>query len=301
MATINSGATVLVTGASGFVGSHVADALSDAGYKVRLFDRYESPWRRPDQSMYVGDLLNRDDVRAAARGCDAIYHYAAIADIGEAGHDPVRTAQVNIIGCLELLEAARENLCKRFVFASTVYVFSREGGFYRAAKQSCERFIETYQERFGLDFTILRYGTLYGRRAGMTNRIRAMVYDALRNKRINHPGSGESLREFIHVTDAARLSVRILSDEFSNRHYLLTGQEKLHVREVAMMIREILSEDIVVEFEEGEAEGHYALTPYAFSPPIGHKLVPSDFVDFGQGLRDCIEEQYVAEDVEQKL
>lgn len=290
--TISEGASILVTGASGFLGSHVADALSDAGYKVILFDRNPSPYLRPDQSFIEGDLMDYDAILKAMEGCEAVYHFAAIADIGEASNNPRQTAQINVLGTVNMLEAARISKIKRFVFASTVYVYSNDGGFYRASKQSCERFIETYRQEYGLSFSILRYGTLYGRRSNMNNRIYAMINNALKTKKIHHPGNGNSLREFIHVADAARLSVKILEQEYADRHLVLTGQEKHRIMDAAQMLAEMLPDNIDVKFEGGEPEGHYELTPYYFNPQVGHKLVPSDFVDFGQGLLDCIEEQY---------
>ncbi len=297
MGTISEGATVLVTGGSGFVGSHVADALTEHGFNVRVLDRRESPYVRDGQTMLVGDLRNEDFLREAVSGCEAVFHFAGIADIGEANAVPCLTAEVNVLGTVNMISACVQAKVKRFVFASTVYVYSNEGGFYRASKQACESFIETFSEQTGIDYTVLRFGTLYGRRAGMTNRIYAMIHQALANGCIQHPGNGQARREFIHVRDAAALSVKVLGSDYANKHYVLTGQERFCIAEAAEMIREMLPGQIEVDFADSEPEGHYELTPYAFAPRIGHKLVPNDFVDFGQGLLDCIHEQYVPEDM----
>lgn len=283
---------VLITGGSGFLGSHVADALTKAGFKVVIYDREPSPYLQDGQEMVVGDLMDFATLSKAIQGCDYIYHFGAIADIDEASRNPVKTASVNVMGTVYLLEAARQQNIKRFVFASTVYVYSNDGGFYRASKQSCERFIETFQEEHGLPFTILRYGTLYGRRSNMNNRIFAMIQTALSTQKIDHPGHGDAIREFIHVQDAARLTVKILDKEYENRHLILTGQEKFRLRDAAGMIAEMMSDKVDVNFRGESDKGHYELTPYAFNPKIGHKLVPQDYVDFGQGLLDCISEQY---------
>ena len=72
---------VLVTGGAGFLGSHVADAYSDAGHDVVLFDRRSSPWRREDQTEIVADLLDREAVDEAVRGVDCVFHLAALADL----------------------------------------------------------------------------------------------------------------------------------------------------------------------------------------------------------------------------
>ncbi|MEQ8664779.1 MAG: NAD(P)-dependent oxidoreductase [Rhodospirillales bacterium] len=281
---------VTVIGGSGFLGSHTADALTDAGYEVTIFDQTESKWSRPTQRMMVGDVLDSEAVRGAVEGADFVYHYAGIADIGAAQVDPYRTSQINVSGTINVLEAARQAGCKRFIFASTVYVYSGHGGFYRASKQAAESFIQTYSQEFGLDYTILRYGTLYGRRADHHNRIHRMLREAARTGAIKYPGSGEAVREFIHVRDAAMLSVRILESEFANRHLVLTGQEKYSVKDLLSIIKEIMQGKIEVSWANEEPVGHYQLTPYSFMPEIGHKMVPSDFVDLGQGLLDCLTE-----------
>lgn len=286
---------IIVIGGGGFLGSHVADALSEAGYSVTVVDQTPSRWLRPDQQMEIADIRDRSALVKAFEGGEAVINFAGIADIAAANADPLATAEINLTGTLQSIEAALSVGIKRYLFASTVYVYSDLGGFYRASKQSCEAFIETYGQERGLDYTILRYGTLYGRRAGPTNRIHSMILSAVGSSRISYPGSGEALRDFIHVRDAARMTVRTLSPEYSKRHLLITGQERMRVKDVAAMIAEILPEKISLEFAEGEPEGHYHLTPYTFAPRLGHKLVPSDYIDIGQGLLDCIQEVWEQE------
>lgn len=282
--------TVVVFGASGFLGSHVADALSAAGYRVRLFDRTPSPFLKSNQEMIVGDIMNLDQVIAAAKGASIVYNFAAIADIDEAHDNPIPTATINVLGNMHALEAARIAGARRFVFASTVYVYSESGSFYRASKQAAERFTETYHERYGLDYNILRYGSLYGRRADKRNGIYRMLHEAVEHHSITYKGSGEAMREYIHVEDAARMSVQVLAPEFANRHLILTGQEKLRIKDVMMMISEILPWPVELHFDEANAVHHYAITPYAFQPRIGRKLVLNEHVDLGQGILDCLRE-----------
>lgn len=114
----------VVFGASGFLGSHVADALSTAGYQVRLFDQSPSPYLKPDQEMIVGDIMDLDQVIAAAKGAAVVYNFAAIADIDEAHNKPIATATINVMGNMHVLEAARLAGVRRYIFASSVYVYS---------------------------------------------------------------------------------------------------------------------------------------------------------------------------------
>lgn len=282
--------TVVVFGASGFLGSHVADALSAAGYRVRLFDRSPSPYLKSNQEMIIGDIMNLDQVIEAAKGTSIVYNFAAIADIDEANDKPISTATINVLGNMHALEAARIAGVRRFVFASSIYVYSESGSFYRASKQAAERFTETYHERYGLDYSILRYGSLYGRRSDKRNGIYRMLHEAVAHHSITYKGSGDAMREYIHVEDAARMSVQILAPEFANRHMILTGQERLRIKDVMTMISEILPWPVELHFDEANAVHHYEITPYAFQPRVGRKLVLNEHVDLGQGILDCLRE-----------
>ncbi|MBK6957434.1 MAG: NAD(P)-dependent oxidoreductase [Nitrosomonas sp.] len=282
--------TVVVFGASGFLGSHVADALSAAGYRVRLFDRSPSPYLKSNQEMIIGDIMNLDQVIEAAKGTSIVYNFAAIADIDEANDKPIPTATINVLGNMHALEAARIAGARRFVFASSIYVYSESGSFYRASKQAAERFTETYHERYGLDYSILRYGSLYGRRSDKRNGIYRMLHEAVAHHSITYKGSGDAMREYIHVEDAARMSVQILAPEFANRHMILTGQERLRIKDVMTMISEILPWPVELHFDEANTVHHYEITPYAFQPRVGRKLVLNEHVDLGQGILDCLRE-----------
>lgn len=280
----------VVFGASGFLGSHVADALSVAGYQVRLFDQSPSPFLKPGQEMIVGDIMDLDQVIAAAKGAAVAYNFAAIADIDEAHHKPIATATINVMGNMHALEAARLAGVRRYIFASSVYVYSESGSFYRASKQAAERFTETYHERYGLEYNILRYGSLYGRRSDQRNGIYRMLHEAIADRSITYKGSGDAMREYIHVEDAARMSVQVLAPEFANNHLILTGQEKMRIRDVMTMIAEIMPWPVALNFDDANTLHHYKITPYAFQPRIGRKLVLNEHVDLGQGLLDCLRE-----------
>ncbi|CAN5542395.1 NAD(P)-dependent oxidoreductase [soil metagenome] len=283
---------IVVVGGSGFLGSHVADSFSRAGHDVTIVDVQPSPWRSSDQKEIIADVRDLEALKSAFAGAGTILNFSGIADIAAAGRDPIRTMEINILGTVNTIEAALQCGVKRYLFASTVYVYSDQGGFYRASKQACEAIIRTYGEERGLAYTVLRYGTLYGRRAGPTNRIRAMVVEALRSKRISYPGSGQAMRDFIHVNDAAALTVRALDPAYAGHEILITGQERTKVADIARMISEILMNKVEMNFADGEPEGHYLLTPYSFSPSLSYKLVPNHYVDIGQGLLDCIQEAW---------
>jgi UDP-glucose 4-epimerase len=281
---------VLVIGGSGFLGSHVADALSDAGYDVYIFDRLQSPYLRKDQKMIVGDIMDLSIVNDVTSGCYAVYNFAAIADLNDAINKPLDTIKINILGNGNVLEACIRNKVKRYIYASTVYVNSREGGFYRCSKQASEQYIEEYSKMYGLEYTILRYGSLYGPRSDNHNGLWRIVKKAVDTGKITYQGNAESMREYIHIEDAARASVAALGEDFCNQHVVLTGQEPMRVLDLLKMLGEILGIEDAVEFTEAEYAGHYIRTPYAYQPKLGRKYVPPMHVDLGQGLLQLINE-----------
>jgi UDP-glucose 4-epimerase len=227
--------------------------------------------------------------RKPSKGCDAVYNFAALADLNDALDKPIETAKINVLGNVQVLEACRLQGVKRFVYASTVYVYSREGGFYRCSKQAAEHYVEEYQQVYGLDYTILRYGSLYGPRADHSNGLYRIVKSALETGVLRYEGSPDSLREYIHVEDAARASVVALNDDFRNQSVVLTGQQPMRVLDLLEMLAEILGLKNAVEFIAGEQPGHYVRTPYAYQPKLGRKYTPPMHVDLGQGLLQLID------------
>ena len=280
---------ILVLGGAGFLGSHVADQLTMAGHHVRIFDRMSSPWLHQDQQMILGDLLDQATLDQAVDGCEVVYNFAAIADLDEALEKPVETARINVLGNVQILEACRKFGISRYIYASTVYVYSREGGFYRCSKQAAEHYVEEYQRSYGLDYTILRYGSLYGPRSDHRNGLWRIVKNALETGTVKYEGSPESLREYIHVEDAARASVDALRKEFCNEHLVLTGHEPMRVLDLLEMLREILGlPKGSVNFVPAE---HQDTTSELYSSTkVGAKVHPPLHVDLGQGLLQLIEE-----------
>lgn len=283
---------VLVTGAAGFLGSHIADALSDSGYDVTVFDIVESPYLREDQTFMLGDVRDADALKEQLKGFDYVYHLAALADLNAAKTRPIDTVAINIQGTVNLLDAARVNNIKRFVFGSTVYVYSREGGFYRCSKQASENYVEEFYNSYGLEYTILRYGSLYGPRTDMANGVYRLLKVYMDNDSMEHNGRSSDKRDYIHAYDAARLSAAILDDSYINKNLVLTGNDKLEVSDLFKMFGEILGKKSEVRFlgDEGKGNGHYNITPYAYTPKLGSKLVSNEYVDMGQGIIQVIEE-----------
>jgi UDP-glucose 4-epimerase len=285
---------VIVFGGSGFLGSHVVDALTKEGHEVAVFDKMPSIYLKENQKMITGDIIDKRAVDEAVKGRDVVYHFAGIADIDEARSKPLKTVEINILGTTIILDACRKNNVKKFVFASSLYVYSEAGSFYRSSKQACELIIENYQKVFDLPFTILRYGSLYGPRADEKNWIYRVLKQALDEGKITRHGDGGEIREYIHVEDAARISVEVLSKKYDNQYVVISSYQQMKIKDLLIMIKEMLGNKIEVEYLPTDAgpysEVHYEVTPYSFNPRIAKKIISEYYLDMGQGILQVLQE-----------
>jgi len=284
---------ILVIGGSGFMGSHTADELSNRGFDVSIFDCVESPYIRPDQQMIVGDILDKKAIENAVKDAKYVYYFAGIADIGEARSKSYHTINMNVMGATVALEATIKAKIDRFIYASTMYVYSSHGSFYRASKQAAEIVIKAYADSHKLNYTLLRYGSLYGPRSQSWNGLHRYVEQVVQEGRLDYIGTGKERREYIHVKDAARLSVDIIDNSYKNRAVTITGNQVLDSEVLIKMIFEISGTKYDVNFIKENIPGdHYEITPYRFNPERAMKIVPREFVDIGEGILDLIEDIY---------
>ena len=188
---------VLVTGGSGFIGSHVVDKLRARGHEPVIYDLRPSPWHEPGTvEERLGSITDREALERALHSCDAVAHLAAVADVNDVHASPEDAERVNARGTVAVLEAARRAGVKRIVYASTIWVYSdceaeavdeetllpAPSHLYTSTKLAGELYCKAYQELYGIDFTILRFGIPYGPRAREAAVIPAFVGKALRGE-----------------------------------------------------------------------------------------------------------------------
>ena len=224
--------SVLVTGGAGFIGSHIVDTLLAAGYDVSVVDDLHTGKREnihPDARFHQVDIRDAASLAAvfAAERPLAVLHEAAWADVRGSLTDPAGYAGVNVIGTLNLLEAARRHGTRKIVFASTggaIYGNPAELPAteacppapldpYGASKLAGEVFIATYRHNYGLDFCALRYGNVYGPRQdpfGEAGVVAIFTGKMLRGEPAIINGDGRQSRDFIYVGDVARANLLAL-------------------------------------------------------------------------------------------
>lgn len=282
---------VIVFGGSGFLGSYVADELSRRNYNVTIADLTSSKYLQSSQKFEKVDILDIYSIKNIIKDANVVYNFVAIANLEDAIHDPIGAFNINVVGNLNILEACKQNgNIERFVYASSAYALSGEGSFYGISKYSSEKLTEEYYKRYGLKYTVIRYGSLYGERASHNNYIYNLLEKALKTGQLNYKGDGQDLREYIHAADAAKLSVDILEEQqYENEHIILTGIEKFKRIELLTMINEIMQNKLQINQISDDNMGHYKITPYTYHPMTAKKLVANPYIDLGQGLLECMQ------------
>ncbi len=236
---------VLVTGGSGFIGSHVVDKLRDKGIDVRIYDMV-LPTFRKDIEFYQGSLLDLESLGMAMMGIDAVYHLAAIADVKDVFERPHYAESVNVRGTINVLEAARRSGIKRVIYASTIWVYSdaipenvdettplsAPSHLYTATKLASEYYCQAYAKLYGMGVTILRYGIPYGPRARGGAVVPIFVSKILKGEPLTIAGDGSQYRRFVYVEDLAEGNVLALKSIAKNKIYNLDGKEKITIKQI---------------------------------------------------------------------
>ncbi len=291
--------SILVTGGSGFIGSHVVDSLLATGRKPRIYDLRPSPFHA-DVKCILGDLGDLERLCDAMKGCQAVIHLAASADVNEVLADPVEAERRNARGTLQVLEAARLTGVGRVVYASTIWAYSDTPAecheeslplcppahLYTATKLAGELYCHSYGELYGVEHTILRFGIPYGPRARPAAVIPAFTARALAGEPLTIAGDGSQSRRFVYVEDLADGVVAALAPVAANRTYNLVGSEDTSVREIALAVRDAVGD---VEIVHGPGRnGDFAGAPVS-GERAASELGWRATTPFAEGVRRYIE------------
>jgi UDP-glucose 4-epimerase len=252
---------VLVTGGSGFIGSHVVDKLRARGHEPVIYDLRPSPWHEPGSvDTVLGSITDRESLERALHSCDAVAHLAAVADVNDVHAEPEVAERVNARGTVTVLEAARRAGVKRIVYASTIWVYSDcepeevdedtllppPSHLYTSTKLAGELYCKAYQELYGIDYTILRFGIPYGPRAREAAVVPAFVNKALKGDPLTLAGDGSQSRKFVYVEDLAD-GVALGVDEVAvNRVYNLASDETVTIKQIAETIKDLMGDVEIV-------------------------------------------------------
>ncbi len=278
---------ILVTGGSGFLASHVADALSTGGHLVTIFDKRKSRFKGPKQKMIIGNILSQKILDKVIKGKDIVFHFAATADLKESNDIPSKTIENNLIGTLKVLEACIKNKVDKIIFASSIYALSEQGGFYSTSKLASEMLIEKYYEKYGLKYLILRFGTIYGTRANNFNTVQKYINEAKTENKITRNTKGNEIRSYIHIADVAKICKKLISRKYKNTYYNIYGNKKIKAKDLIYLIKKILPNTKIIMKNE-KRPYNYVKTPFTYNLRRGKKINLKKYINLENGIKKLI-------------
>ncbi len=239
----------LVTGGSGFIGSHLVQKLLDAEHDASVLDLREP---QADVHWVRADIRSPDTIDL--KGIDVVYHLAAISNARRCSELPHECYATNVVGTHNVVSAAARDDVDRVILASSSWVAGAQSGeivqedslfdlqnvntIYGASKLSQELICTSYFGEFGRPkFTILRYGIPYGERMWKGLVVRAFMDWADKTGTINILGDGKQYREFLYVGDMCDAQVKALDSSAENKVFNLTGDRPITVEEIAKEVR----------------------------------------------------------------
>ncbi len=255
---------VCVTGGAGFIGSTLVDRLLADGHDVSVLDDFSTGLRenlaaaRSSIDLVEGDLRDPTAIARAVAGCEVVYHQAALAAVARSVERPEEVTEVNVLGTLRLLVAARDAGCRRVVFASSSSVYGDTPALpkreamplsprspYAASKAAGEAYLTAFQATYGLETVSLRYFNVYGPRQSPRSAYAAVVplfVDALRRGQpatVN--GDGEQTRDFTYVEDVVDALIRAATAPGATEGPMnLGGGRRVSIRELLSIVADEL-------------------------------------------------------------
>jgi len=274
----------LVTGGAGFIGSHIVDRLLKDGHEVIVLDDFSTGHRSnlPDNdalSVVEGDISNYDTVRRCMVGVDWVFHKAAVASVPKTVNDPVGSSLINYQGTLHLLEAARENNVKRFVFASSAALYGDEPTLpkveamcpvtlspYAVDKLASESACGMYTTLYGLETVCLRYFNVFGPRQDPSSPYSGVISiftTKLKDKETPTIfGDGEQTRDFVYVSDVVEANMKAVTENgCAGKFFNIATGNKISLNGLLETLSELYGIESTANYEDarkGDIKHSYA-------------------------------------------
>lgn len=252
---------ILVTGGAGFIGSNIVDAYAAAGHEVAVLDNLTTGKKEnlnPKARFFQADIRDKGLAGVISEySPEIINHHAAQIDVRKSVADPVYNADVNELGTLNLLQAAVKSKVKKIIFSSTggaLYgeIAKKSGADenypqepispYAITKRSIEMYLYAYWKLYGLNFTCLRYGNVYGPRQdplGEAGVIAIFCGKMLKGEPPTIYGDGKQLRDYVYVGDVAAANLLVL-DKGENQTYNVGTGKGVSVNELFSVLKQLM-------------------------------------------------------------
>ncbi len=264
----------VVIGASGFIGSHLVDGLLEVGHLVRAVVRdghgpgliSKQALEASGLTLYTADMAEVEPLCQALAGADVVFHLANGSLPQSSNRDPARDVQINLLGGLNVLEAARQVGAGRLVLLSsggTVYGVPKQVPIpedhatnpicsYGITKLALEKYVALYEQLHGLKGLVLRVANPYGERQRLDSAqgvVPAFMARALRNEPLEIWGDGSTVRDFLYISDVVRALLAVANYEGSERVFNIGSGEGTSLDELVRLLEEELGYSLAVRYK----------------------------------------------------
>jgi UDP-glucose 4-epimerase len=302
---------VLVTGGGGFIGSHIVERLVRDGHDVRVLDNFATGRREnlvdmtDGVELFEGDIQSYERVHNSVRGCEVVFHQAALPSVPRSIQDPLTSNASNVTGTLNVLLAARDSDVRRVVFASSSSVYGPDASLpqreelpatpispYAVGKLASEGYCRSFSAVYGLETVALRYFNVFGPRQDPLSQYAAVIPNfitaALADRRPTVFGDGEQSRDFTHVENVIEANLLAAAAEgVSGKVYNVACGERITLNKLVEELGAAVLGRMDVRYEAprpGDIRHSFADVTRA-SRDLGYRPT----VSFAEGLRRTIE------------
>jgi UDP-glucose 4-epimerase len=240
----NGARKVLVTGGAGFIGSHLVEALVELGYLVCVVDNFStgnSVRVHPSAELIDADIRKPESMDAAFRDVDCVFHVAALPRVPLSIENPLETHMVNVVGTINVLQAARRFGVRRVVFSGSSSVYGEQAQMpleesmspnplspYALQKLAAEQYTRLFHRLYGMQTLTLRYFNVFGPRMATEGAYLTVISNFLQAHCAGRPlsidGDGEQTRDFTHVRDVVRANLLAMNSAVADGRAINVGQ-----------------------------------------------------------------------------
>ena len=290
---------ILITGGLGFIGSHIADELMEDNH-ITIIDNLSTGniknLKNPenDNLKIVKEDIRNSNLKELTTDIDYIFHLAAMASVPLSVENPIECNDVNVNATVELLKAATDNGVGKIVFSSSSAVYGENRNMplketeplmptspYAASKASCELYLKSFHDSYGLKYTALRYFNVFGPRQDKNSQYAAVIPNfisaLLEGKQAIIYGDGEQTRDFVYVRDVVRANIAACKSDFNGVVNVASG-EKLTINRLYGIVKDTLGSDLEPDYQpERLGDIKHSLADVSGMENIDLKIDSKDF------------------------
>ena len=290
---------ILITGGLGFIGSHIADELMEDNH-ITIIDNLSTGniknLKNPenDNLKIVKEDIRNSNLKELTTDIDYIFHLAAMASVPLSVENPIECNDVNVNATVELLKAAADNGVGKIVFSSSSAVYGENRNMplketeplmptspYAASKASCELYLKSFHDSYGLNYTALRYFNVFGPKQDKNSQYAAVIPNFISALLEGKPaiiyGDGEQTRDFVYVGDVVRANIAACKSDFNGVVNVASG-EKLTINRLYEIVKDTLGSDLEPDYQpERLGDIKHSLADVSGMENIDLKIDSKDF------------------------